>query len=534
MRTGKRWLSPLMVCGLMAQVSPQPAPDAATYRIAGVVVHGVSGQPLGRVRVSIAPALARERETVLFTAADGRFAFGGVTAGKWQLKARREGFGTFVYGQRPTWNSPGVAIVTGPEMSTEDLVFRLHPPGVVTGTVTDEFGEPVGNALVQLFASFIEGGRRRVAAIRSTWTDSAGGYRIWQLVGGTYYAAVSATPWFASQLQTGGDNMAGMGFEPQFFPGASSAEAAAPFRVEPGEERTVDFRLRFRKGVSVRVEALRERTESMLFAPGPRGSQMLVQRIGADSGDRFTGVQPGRYRLVLVGKGAGMTPRSQQIDIGTADMQIIPSLPAPVPVTLAVQGAGVKPEVLRKLLVSLRSEEQLSGEVRRIVPGEKIVLRDLQAGRYVLWLLGERDEVYLDTVTAQGAGVEMPFIELVEGQPAHLELVVKGDGGRVDGEVRVDGKRAAGRQVALAPREESADLSAYRGFATDLDGSFEFTGIKPGEYLLFTSDEPEFPYMDRDAVRAYYERATPVHVEPGSSQTIRIDVEGSPATQPAR
>ena len=113
-------------------------------------------------------------------------------------------------------------------------------------------------------------------------------------------------------------------------------------------------------------------------------------------------------------------------------------------------------------------------------------------------------------------------------------MVVKGDGGRVAGEVWVNGRRAAGMGVVLAPREESADISAYRGFTTDLDGSFEWTGIKPGEYLLLTANEGEFAYMERGEVRADYERATPVHVDPRSSQTIRIDLDGGPATQPAR
>ena len=43
------------------------------------------------------------------------------------------------------------AILVGPNLNTENLVFPLAPEGVISGEVTDEAGEPVQSAKMLLF-----------------------------------------------------------------------------------------------------------------------------------------------------------------------------------------------------------------------------------------------------------------------------------------------------------------------------------------------------------------------------------------------
>ena len=89
------------------------APDEFSS-VAGVVVDGISGKPLARVRVSLAPVEYRDREISATTAADGRFLFAGVERGKFQLTAERAGYATQRYGASEDGGGFSVSIVTGP------------------------------------------------------------------------------------------------------------------------------------------------------------------------------------------------------------------------------------------------------------------------------------------------------------------------------------------------------------------------------------------------------------------------------------
>ena len=123
--------------GLLAQ-QKSVAPAFGDFQISGTVVDSVTGQPLSNTRVAIASVRERDIFTTIVTADGGRFVFPGLTAGKYTLTAQRRGYLTQTFNQHETFAS---SIAVGPELDSNNLIFRLTANGVIFGTVIDEDGE---------------------------------------------------------------------------------------------------------------------------------------------------------------------------------------------------------------------------------------------------------------------------------------------------------------------------------------------------------------------------------------------------------
>ena len=104
---------------------------------------------------------------------DGSFVFTQVPAGRYVLMARRKGYVEEMFLQHEQFTT---AILVGPNLNTEKLVFPLAPEGVISGEVTDEAGEPVQSAKMLLFRDDTGNGRhmKRFKGARKTRTKRDG------------------------------------------------------------------------------------------------------------------------------------------------------------------------------------------------------------------------------------------------------------------------------------------------------------------------------------------------------------------------
>jgi protocatechuate 3,4-dioxygenase beta subunit len=141
---------------------------------------------------------------MLQTGEDGRFRFEGVLASKYRLSASKPGFLTQAYEQHDNFST---AIAVGPRLLSENLVFRLTPGGIISGTVMDEWGEPVRQAQIKLFRDQDTEGIRSTRQQGGNMTDDRGAFEIADIEPGAYFLSVSAQPWYASQQHgSGSDN----------------------------------------------------------------------------------------------------------------------------------------------------------------------------------------------------------------------------------------------------------------------------------------------------------------------------------------
>jgi hypothetical protein len=219
--------------------------DVRTYRISGRVVDAHDGTPLARCVVEIVDVKHGFGARTVLTGEDGRFLFDGVALSKYRLSASKHGFVAQSYEQHDNFST---AIAVGPGLVSEDLLFRLTPGAILSGTVTDESGEPVRQALIKLFRDQDADGIRSTRQQAMTNTDDRGSYEIANVGPGAYFLSVSAQPWYARREQRAGGSTADdaaldVAYPTLFYPDVTDSDAATPIPVKGGERLQADFLL---------------------------------------------------------------------------------------------------------------------------------------------------------------------------------------------------------------------------------------------------------------------------------------------------
>lgn len=244
----------MLACPSFTAGQPAP-PDPATAVIVGQVVDAASGRPVGGALVLLSggPPLPRLPGTTVppvrprvMADSEGRFAFSGLSAGRYTLTTTKPGYVEGAHGRRrPGGLAQPLPIAAGEKAS--DITIAMWRHATVTGSVVDEAGEPVVGVEVRALRRTWSAGRRQFTAgppsLRQVVTDNRGIYRISGLVPGEYVvvvvSAITAVP--ASILQGYRDAVQGGGtgspdlFLPIYEAGSTGAMPGMPTALGHGD-----------------------------------------------------------------------------------------------------------------------------------------------------------------------------------------------------------------------------------------------------------------------------------------------------------
>lgn len=486
------------------------AAQAATgYRIAGVVVHAASGQPVSGARVSIAPAGQPGPPVSLVSGENGRFAFAGLARGKYKLEAQRRGL-------LPGSTAPA-AIVTGPGEDTGNIVLRLAPPAAISGKVVDDAGDPVAGARVELIRSKIVDGHRELAEDSFKQADDTGAYRFSSLPAGSYFLAVSAVPWYTKFNASLGDSapasMTHAGYAVRYYPNVGDAGAAEPLALAAGQEAAANFALLPVPAASVFVhcEAGEDLAKHYTLLAAGLGGNPVVVRQGGETGDLYNlwGVPAGHYTLRAEASDGSRTwygatefdASAPATDVDVA-LRAAPSLNGVVPGSLPVG-----------LTVLIRASD--TTYALPVDAAGRFSLAAIPPGRYRVSVAGDQ---YLRSWSADSGRRDGEMLIVPEGAAVRLNLSLATGTGRVSGVVDGGGHPVAGALVVLA-------ASGFaRAVRSNSDGSFAFRHLPPGDYQVFAvEDGADLEYANPAAIRPYLGGAQKVQVTAGASGNLRVD-----------
>jgi protocatechuate 3,4-dioxygenase beta subunit len=199
-----------------------------------------TGTPIRRALVTISEGPLRRQTT---TDADGRYQFGELPAGRFSLNASRPGYLALQYGQKRP-NQPGTPVVVANGQAVASIDFTLPRGGVITGRISDEFGEPLTQAQVQV-GRLIYGpdGQRRAQSSQSTNTDDRGEFRAYGLMPGEYVVNAGVRSPVGPNAQGINARDVTEGFPAVFYPGTANADEAQVITVGVGEEISIQFSL---------------------------------------------------------------------------------------------------------------------------------------------------------------------------------------------------------------------------------------------------------------------------------------------------
>jgi hypothetical protein len=507
----------LFTCGLAAP-SNQGAhapPGQQGYRIAGILVNWVSGQPVAGASVAIAPTAQgtdREISRSMVTGSDGRFAFAGLTRGKYSLMAAAHGF-MLQYFERHGMYATAIAV--GPNLDGENLVFRLQPDAAIEGTVTDENNDPVQNALVRLFQQSMEDGQQRTIPVNQGQTDDQGQFRVGHLAPGTYYLAVSARPWYAQNnrvtlLHKSNDPNADarsaqeaaaldVTYPLTFYPDSPDSAGASPIVFHPGERVTADVVMRAVPSLHLRI---RTGNPGKYRGSGAAGFPRVSLRIFDGYLDsefngpfssvepgvvEVTGLAPGHYIIEMPGSksvGTGATGGGyREVDLaGDLEVNINDSSGfAAVAGSLVFEGAQGVPKGMSVRLSNEETGENFGSEVS---DKGQFEFEGVKPGRYIV-ILQSGSGYFLRRLSATGAKLVGRALEIgAASGSVHIVATVGRGLAQVDGVALRGGKAFPGAMIVLVPQDAGNNSPLFRRDQSDSDGTFTLPNVVPGQYVV--------------------------------------------------
>lgn len=167
------------------------------YRLSGTAVDSKTRSALPGTEVQVSPTGKPELIESVIADTNGRFEFNNLFAGKYSLEAVRSGYLRSSFEQHGRYST---AVAVGPNLSSTGLVFSLQRKAAITGMITDQDGEPVPRASVEVLRQAVVEGLRSITEAGSGNTDEDGRYRIGNLEPGTYFLVVTAQPWYSQQV----------------------------------------------------------------------------------------------------------------------------------------------------------------------------------------------------------------------------------------------------------------------------------------------------------------------------------------------
>jgi len=179
----------VLVLGGQAQPgAPAQPPPPGTGLIVGRVVDGGTGRPIPGAIVALGADTGAASSPRAMTNANGQFVFRKVAKGSYAVNATKVGYVDGSYGRRrPQGSSMPLQLEDAQRVS--DVVIPMWRYGAITGSVTDEAGEPMIGVQVKVFQRRITAGRRRLMMQGQATTDDRGIYRMASLAPGEYLVA---------------------------------------------------------------------------------------------------------------------------------------------------------------------------------------------------------------------------------------------------------------------------------------------------------------------------------------------------------
>ena len=576
--------APAQLPGRDRPIVPTPV---GTALVAGTVTtDGEKPLPLRRARVVLVNAEINFSQTIV-TDETGRFAFGNVPAGRFTLMASKEAYVDFTFGARRP-GGPGTTLTIADGAQLTGITLRLPKGGVITGTVTDAFGQPLADVQIGLLQSAFVNGERRLTQRASGRTDDRGVYRVFGLRPGQYVVSASSgrpsvmqntpdilfpseadveraikdatRPAAAAAGESAATSGLGVGravsYVPLFYPNATSAAQASVVDVAAGQERTgIDLQLQMLP--SGRVEG------TVTYAEGPlpavvqitvnavsnEGSSLSQNfrsgRVGADGRFEFGSLPPGEYvvaaRANLPGEASGSSLWATASALISSDTAVPVALELRrgyrISGRLQFEAAGAPPSELRGWRVGLEPvlgprDVSLGVTAADVQPDHTFTLQGATPGRFRFqptMPATVSNDWMMRAADAGGRSVLDVPLELI----ADLDNVVITFTDRVSqvrGTVQdVTGVGAPDYYVILFPADRALwAMRSPRIHAIKVahDGSYRFRKIMPGDYLIAsTADVETGEWMDPSFLQRIAASALRISIAEGEQKVQDFKIE---------
>jgi hypothetical protein len=506
-----------------------------TASIRGLVTSADTNSPVRRAQVrATSPDTRSSRLST--TDADGRFELRDLPAGRWTITAAKGGFVTQQLGQRHPFESVEPIALTDGQRVTAN--FSLSRGSAITGRVSDEFGDPITGARVQVLRSQIQQGRRRlVPAGTGAQTDDTGSFRVFGLAPGEYYVAASlqAAPADSS------DNP--VSYAPTYFPGTASISDAQRLTLTLGTEQSgINFVLQPVRAVRVSGTIVdsngapaQARLTLMPAGFVDEGGMQIgnAARVLRDGTFTILNVVPGDYVLTVNGRSNGnATPEvaSIPLTVGHDDLSGLSIATS--------RGGSIRGTITADNNARLPTTNiQVSVQPVRPTPGGFLPRTQVSStgtfelngliGAHVLRVDRVPDGYVVQSIRANGRDITDAALEFRGSETANVQVVLTNRISQVSGAVKANGQPVTAASVVLFPEDAAQWVfpsRRVRMVRVDQNGVFRAGSVPPGErYLAVAVDYLELgEFQDPLFLERMRGRATAFSLGEGENKNLDL------------
>ena len=557
-----------LFASLVLSLSSQATRPTGTGTIIGHVVDGVTGQRISGVTVSIVGGGLPAAEKSV-SDSDGEFVFLALPPGTYSFGAKRGGYLDGTYGQRRP-GGPARTLEIAEAERRDDLTIMMFKPAAITGTITDDAGEPVVKVEVRAYRRSFVSGRPVLAQVDAAMTDDRGIYRIGRLLPGAYVIAVplvTSTPPASGgpnprPVRDGGSSATHLPpsdgklqkFPTSYYVTGQTAAQATLIALGVGDvRRNADIQVRPQKALNISgsvtvARGLARGVQLSLIAAGEDevgGDRSVATAVTGESGTfSFAAIPVGQYVIrAMVRPARTNTPDDvpqwgeQLIAVNDKDLNDISLL---MRVGARVSGrveldssSDDTGDLMQGLTVSLdpansrwanlpppvatSDAASKTFAVSNVLPGRYLVRVKSSGGRSVKSVVYQGRDVSQTPVTIDGADLNGLVVTLTD----HPSIVAG----------TVSGTDVGESNVLLFPQDPQtwADFGAASATVRTIDvtdsGTFEERGIPAGDYWLVAFDQDTFIDAQSPAfLLAASKVATRLRVGNGEKQTTALTI----------
>ena len=513
-----------------------------TSSIRGLVTAGDTNTPLRRAQVTaVSPETRSSRAAT--TDATGRFELLNLPAGRWTVTVSKGGYVSQQYGQRRAFESVEPIEVGDGQRVTAN--FTLPRGGVITGRITDEYGDAVTGARIEVLRSQMTQGRRRLTPVSmNSQTDDTGAFRVYGLAPGDYYVAARSQP-MPFDFGDGGEPVS---FAATFYPGTPSVGDAQHVKVEAASEQSgINFALTAVRAVRVSGTVLDSNgapAQAMLIlqttsvVEGPFGTGMQA-RSQADGTFTIRNVAPGEYTLDVRtglggrGAGAGANPASDvasmPLVVGGDDitgLTIATSKGGTIRGTVVADGATLPATGLQVAMQSVGGVLRGNAPPAQVSSAGAFDFTGL-IGSYVLRVDRVPDGWTVKSITVNGRDASDLPIDVRGTDQLTARVVLTNHVNELTGTVRSGGQSVTSANVVVFPDNPAQWAFPSRRVRTtrvDSSGLFRIRSLPAGQrYLAVAVDYLEQgEFQDPEFLQKMKARATEITL--GDAETKNIEL----------
>lgn len=502
------------VVGGLPQAPPPPSvgqprdpaarmPPVGTASISGRVTDAETGVPIRRALVNLNGPLGR----AAYTDHEGRYRFTNLPVGRYFVMANpgpnRAGYQPMQFGGSAGlmagMMTRGKPIELADGTVLENVDIPLPRTGVITGRVTDGYGEPASRIQVTAWV-LPPGGEPRQTG--SAQTDDLGHYRLFGLAAGDY--VVMANPYMGgSGVEIEGEPV---GFAPTYAPGTPSQADAMRLRVGRGMEVAADIRLMETRVYSITGTALNSKGEA------GRGMSVMLMRSEGPGGPSFgapvspngtftmRNVPPGEYQLIaryapprepgtmMQGPDPNQEFALVEVQVGISNVEgvVLATAPAPAVTGEVVFDEAPPPGRTAMIVPETTGRAMFFGPPRIDVKGTQFTIANVSGPILLRGSFPAGPGWGLKAVLLRGKDITDVPTTFTASDSGHVQVLFTAHGATLEGTViGEDGKptdEAAVMVFAQDPATWTPRSSYLRNSRTIKDGRFNVTGLRVGRY----------------------------------------------------